>query len=103
MASNIQFAVDTKNELERFIRLIFGIPKYQLGKKCPQKNTIEVHPYTESLVLSEINNVMATVHPDCQITSCCRVCFMLLNFIIYIASTLFVKDSHLTELVNGIS
>ena len=86
LASNIHFAVDTKNELERFIRLLWGIPKYQLGKECPQKNTIEVYPDLERRILSKINNIMATFHQECLISLCCKVCFTLLNFIMYIVN-----------------
>jgi len=72
LASNIHFAVDTKNELERFIRPLWGIPKYQLGKECPQKNTIEVHPDLECQILSKIYNIMATFHQECLISFCCK-------------------------------
>ena len=93
-SSNIYFTGNIAKELQRLVRIIWKIPPYQFGKRCPQKNDIELDAYLEKQIILKTNELMASAHYSCSRDTCPKVYLILVYIDLYSNSYIQIYISH---------
>lgn len=70
LATSICFASNVRKGLQRLIRIIWGIPRFQFCAKFPQENAVDIDPDVENEILLKVASVNAISHESCHVESC---------------------------------